>query len=154
MKSKVIMAGLMVLLALSLLACQSGSTGDSTEPEKPTKSSDSYAAATTVNFYTCNDFAGEPNITDEIEFTANKGVTVILCSNRTTGFQWNEEAQISDTSIVEQTGHSYVAPSASKVGATGTEKFVFTGVNPGPATVSLEYSRDGKAARRPNGHVP
>ncbi len=144
MKVKVIMAGLMVLLALSLLACSSGPTGDSTEPEKPaTKpSTTSYAAATTVEFYTCNDFADEPNITDEIEFTANKGVTVILCSNRTTGFQWNEEAQISDTSVVEQTGHSYAAPSASKVGAAGTEKFVFTGVNPGTATVSLEYSRD------------
>ncbi|MCK4274360.1 MAG: hypothetical protein KAW90_05660, partial [Dehalococcoidales bacterium] len=101
MKVKVIMAGLMVLLALSLLACSSGPTGDSTEPEKPaTKpSTTSYAAATTVEFYTCNDFADEPNITDEIEFTANKGVTVILCSNRTTGFQWNEEAQISDTSV-------------------------------------------------------
>ena len=144
MKLKVIMVGLMVIMALSLLACQSGSTGDSTEPEKPaTKpSTDSYAAATSVEFYTCNDFQQQQHITDEITFTVGKGVTVILCSNQTTGFQWNEEAEISDTSVVEQTGHSYTAPSGNKVGAAGTEKFVFTGVNPGTATIYLEYSRD------------
>lgn len=139
MKVKIFIICLTALLALSMLACSSKATDGTGEPAKKTTS---YAAATTVEFYTCNDFADEPNITDEIEFTANKGVTVILCSNRTTGFQWNEEAQISDTSVVEQTGHSYVAPSASKVGAAGTEKFVFAGVNPGTATVSLEYSRD------------
>ena len=142
MKYKLIMVGLTVLLALSLLACQSGSTRDSTEPEKPAKSSDSYAAATSVEFYTCNDFQKQQHITDEITFTVGKGVTVILCSNQTTGFQWNEEAEISDTSVVEQTGHSYTAPSGNKVGASGTEKFVFTGLKPGTATVYLEYSRD------------
>lgn len=140
MKSKVITAGLMILLSLSLLACQSGSTGDSTEPKKP--STGSYAAATTVEFYTCSDFENNPNVTDEIEFPANKGVTVILCSNPSTGFKWNEEAEISDTSIVEQTGHQYVAPAGDKPGAAGTEKFIFTGVSPGTATVYLEYSRD------------
>ena len=141
MKYKLIIAGLMVILALSLLACQSSSTGDSTEPEKPAKTSDSYAAATMVEYYTCNVFEATPHVTDEISFPANKGVTVILCSNQTTGFQWNEEAEISDTSIVKQTSHSYTAPSGTKVGASGTEKYVFTGVSPGTATVKLEYSR-------------
>ena len=67
---------------------------------------------------------------------------VILCSNQATGFTWNEEAQISETSALKQEKHEYVAPSASKVGAAGTEKFTFRGIKQGTATVSLEYSRD------------
>ncbi len=141
MKIKLIMGGLILLLALSLLACSSGTTSDSTQPAKKTTS---YAAATTVAYYTCNDFESNPNITDEISFTHNKGVTVILCSNRSTGFQWNEEPQISDTSVVVQTSHKYVAPIGKEVGVAGTEKFVFNGVNPGTATIYLEYSRPGE----------
>ena len=141
MKYKLVMVGLIVILALSMVACQSGSTGDSTEPEKKPSSSTSYAAATSVKYYTCSVLEKTPNITDELSFPANKGVTVILCSNQTTGFQWNEEADISDTSIVEQTEHSYTAPSGTKVGASGTEKYVFMGVSPGVATVKLEYSQ-------------
>ena len=57
-------------------------------------------------------------------------------------FIWNEEAQISDTGVLEQVKHEYIAPSASKPGAAGTEKYTFRGVKHGTATVSLEYSRD------------
>ncbi|MBN1177160.1 MAG: protease inhibitor I42 family protein [Dehalococcoidales bacterium] len=141
MKYRLIMLGLIVILALSMGACQSGTTGDSTEPEKPKSSTDSYAAATSVKYYTCRVLEETPNLEDDISFTANKGVTVILCSNQTTGFQWNEEADISDTSIVEQTSHTYTAPTSDKVGASGMEKFVFMGVSPGAATVKLEYSQ-------------
>jgi predicted secreted protein len=142
MKYKLIAVGLMVILLLSLLACQSGSTGGTNGSEQPAKkSTTSYAAATSVKYYTCTVFESTPNVTDEISFPANKGVTVILCSNQSTGFQWNEEADISDTSIVKQTGHTYSAPTGTKVGAAGQEKYVFTGVSPGTATVNLKYSR-------------
>ena len=141
MKYKLFMVGLMIILALSLLACQSGTTGNGTESDKPKKSTGSYAAATSVKFYTCTVLENTPHVTDEIEFPANKGVTVILCSNQTTGFEWNEEADISDTSIVEQTSHTYNAPTSDKVGASGQEKYVFHGISSGVATVKLEYSQ-------------
>ena len=138
MKSKVIMVGLLVVLALSLLACSSEATEKPATPTDPS----SYRAATSVEFYTCNDFMNQPHITDEFTLQAGKGVTVILCSNQTTGFKWNEEAQISDTSVLEQVKHEYMAPSGNKVGAAGTEKFTFRALKQGTATVSLEYSRD------------
>jgi len=138
MKVKIFIICLTALLALSMLACSSKATDGTGEPAKKTTS---YAAATTVEFYTCSDFEKNNNITEEITFTVNKGVTIMLCSNQTTGFQWDEEAQISDTSIVQQTGHEYSAPVGDKVGAAGTEKFILTGVNPGTTTVYLEYSR-------------
>jgi predicted secreted protein len=141
MKFKLIMVGLIVILALSMVACQSGSTGGTNGTPKPSSSTGSYAAATSVKYYTCSVLEKTPNLTDEISFPHNKGVTVILCSNQTTGFQWNEEADISDTSIVEQTDHTYTAPSGNKVGASGQEKYVFMGVSPGTATINLEYSQ-------------
>ncbi|HUT68139.1 MAG TPA: protease inhibitor I42 family protein [Dehalococcoidales bacterium] len=137
MKIKLIMVALAVLLALSLLACSSKST----EIPPGTPDPSTYAAATTVEFYTCNDFATEPNMTDDVVFTVGKGVSIILCSNQTTGFQWNEQAQISDPEVIEQTGHQYSAPSSSKPGAAGTETFNLKGLKKGTATVKLEYSR-------------
>jgi len=143
MKYRLIMLGLIAILAVSLLACSSETTGENGDSSQPTKRTTSYAAATSVEFYTCNEFEKNKHITDEITFTVGKGVTVILCSNRSTGFQWGEEAEISDTSVIEQTGHSYTAPAGDKVGAAGQEKFVFTGVGPGTATAYMEYSRPG-----------
>lgn len=137
MKSKLMILGLLLVLALSLLACQSGTT------EKPVaRDTGSYKAATSVEFYTCDDFTNQKHITDEIELPVGKGVTVILCSNPTTGFKWPEEAQISDPGVLEQTKHEYIAPTSDEVGAAGTEKFSFTALKPGTSTVSLEYSRD------------
>lgn len=137
MKSKIVILGLMLVLALSLLACEAGTT------EKPVqRDTGSYKAATTVEFYTCNDFEEQKHITDEIELPVGKGVTVILCSNPTTGFKWNEEAQISDPGVLELIKHEYVEPTSDKVGAAGVEKFSFTALKPGTTTVSLEYSRD------------
>ena len=148
MKLKLIMVGLLVVLVLSLLACQSGATeqpepvspGAAEKPVTPTPPS-SYRAATSVEFYTCNDFMNQKHITDEFTLQAGKGVTVILCSNPSTGFQWAEEAQISDTSIIEQVSHQVVAPTGDKPGAAGTEKFNFKGLKHGTATVYMEYSR-------------
>jgi len=138
MRLRIIMVVLLVVMGLALLACSSETTE---EPATPTDPS-SYAAATTVKFYTCHTFENEQHITDEFTLQAGKGVTVILCSNQTTGFKWNEEAQISDTGVLEQVKHEYIAPTGSKVGAAGTEKFTFKGLRQGATTVSFEYSRD------------
>lgn len=138
MKLKLIMVGLVFVMGLSLLACSSEAEEKPATPTDPS----SYAAATTVKFYTCNDFENQQHITDEFELQAGKGVTVMLCSNQTTGFKWMEEAQISDTGVLEQVKHEYMAPSGTKVGAAGTEKFTFRALKQGTATISLEYSRD------------
>jgi inhibitor of cysteine peptidase len=137
MKIKAIILVLAVLLSLSLLACTSKTTEQA--PGVPDPST--YAAATTVEYYTCNDFSNNPNLTDEITFTVGKGVSVILCSNQSTGFQWNEQAQISDPEVVEQVNHEYAAPVGNKPGAAGTETFSFRGLRKGTATVYLEYSQ-------------
>jgi inhibitor of cysteine peptidase len=65
-----------------------------------------------------------------------------LCSNPTTGFQWSETANISDTSVLEQVSHEYIAPKGSaKAGAAGQEVWTFRALSEGDSTVALEYSR-------------
>jgi inhibitor of cysteine peptidase len=147
MKLKAIILSLVVVTGMSLLACSSEAAEEPAPPkaeEKPVTPTDpsSYAAATTVKFYTCTTFEEQKHVTDEFELQAGKHVTVILCSNPTTGFKWMEEAQISDTSILEQIKHEYIEPSSDKVGAAGTEKFTFHALKQGTATIYLEYSRD------------
>lgn len=137
MKYRLILVGMVLLLALGLLACQSDG---STETSKTTSSLTGYAAATMIKYYTCTAFEKNPYITDEIEFPSNKGVTVRLCSNQSTGFQWSEP-EISESSVIEMTEHTYTPPIGDTVGAAGTEKFVFLGVSPGTTTVYLEYSQ-------------
>jgi predicted secreted protein len=137
MKYRLVLVGMILILVLGLLACQSG---NSTETSKTTSSLTGYAAATMIKYYTCTAFEKKPNVAEEITFPANKGVTVRLCSNQTTGFQWSEP-EISDTSVIDFTEHSYTPPVSDEVGAAGTEKFVFLGVNPGTTTVYLEYSQ-------------
>jgi predicted secreted protein len=135
---------------LSLLASESALT--MTEEEEAGKTAadagDSYVAATSMKYYTCSRLEKDNNIVDKVSFPVNKGVTVVLCSNPSTGYQWNEQADIEDSSVVEQTGHEYVAPAGDKVGAAGTEKFILNGVKTGKTTVYLEHIKYGESEPR------
>lgn len=89
----------------------------------------------------CDDFAQKPNATSEISVSKGETVTVILCSNGSTGFSWNETAQIENTGVLKQTGHEVIAPEKSMPGAAGQEKWTFEAVGKGTSTVHMEYSR-------------
>jgi predicted secreted protein len=89
----------------------------------------------------CDDFAQKPNATADISVSKGQTVTVTLCSNGTTGFIWNEEAQIDNTGILKQTNHEVIAPEKSMPGAAGQEKWTFEAVGTGATTAHMEYSR-------------
>jgi predicted secreted protein len=147
MKSKLIILGLIVVLMLSLLACESALTTNEEEEAGKTAADtgDSYVAATSMKYYTCTRLEKEININDKVSFPVNKGVTVVLCSNPSTGYRWGEQAEISNPSVITQAGHEYVAPVGDKVGAAGTEKFIFNGAMTGKTTVYLEYTKQGES---------
>ncbi|MDD5191484.1 MAG: protease inhibitor I42 family protein [Dehalococcoidales bacterium] len=91
---------------------------------------------------TGDDFSAQPNIIKTIEVVYPGSVVVTLDSNATTGFSWNEQPQISDTGIVTQYDHNYVAPTATGVvGAAGKEVWTFKPQKTGAVTISFEYSR-------------
>jgi len=94
----------------------------------------------------CDDFIklppGERVISKAVEVAIGDSFTVTLCSNRTTGFQWSESAQISDQTVLQQTAHEFVPPEAKGVeGAAGKEVWTFKALKKGKTDVSMKYSR-------------
>lgn len=127
MKSKLILTCAVVAISLSLCACSPATTPGSLE-------------------VSCDDFMKNQHVSKEVEVAAGDAFTITLCSNPSTGFQWSESAQISDLTILEETGHEFVAPEAegSKPPAPGTpgkEVWTFKALKKGTSTISLEYSR-------------
>jgi inhibitor of cysteine peptidase len=122
MKLKLITVFALLTLSLWLAACAPGTSATSVE-------------------VSCDDFGKQPHMSKQINVAAGNTFTVTLCSNATTGFEWSESAQISDTTIVQQTGHEFVSPETSLVGAPGNEVWTFKALKEGTSTITLEYSR-------------
>lgn len=89
-----------------------------------------------------DDFTNVHSITKEVEVAEGGTLTVTLGSNRSTGFQWSEQAGIADESILEQASHRYIAPKNMEIdGAPGEEEWTFKVLQSGMTTVSMEYSQ-------------
>jgi len=70
-------------------------------------------------------------------------IVVTLASNASTGYQW-ELAQL-DTSVLENTAHTYVPPAIPIPGAGGSERWEFVARAAGTTTLRLEYRRPWEA---------
>lgn len=68
-------------------------------------------------------------------------LTVTLESNITTGYSWNEEANIGDKAVLQQTDHKYQPPATPMPGAGGKEVWTFKALKAGGSTISMEYRR-------------
>ena len=89
----------------------------------------------------CDDFASQNQITKELSVKAGDSFTVTLCSNPTTGFQW-ESAVISDQSVLTETNHQFVGPEDENlVGAGGEDVWTFQALKKGTSSISIAYSR-------------
>ena len=126
MKSKIIMVGLMVILALALFACSSPvSTGVYVEVP-------------------IDDFMNQKHVSGQVEVAMGESFTVTLGSNKTTGFEWAEDSQISDTGVLKQVGHEFIGPESEPPpppGTPGQEVWTFEALEKGTTTVSMEYGR-------------
>jgi inhibitor of cysteine peptidase len=94
----------------------------------------------------CTDFYENHRISRTLTVGAGETFDVTLCSNQSTGFQWSQEAQINAPAVVEQEGHEYIAPSGDSPpppGAPGLEVWTFKALEPGTATIYLEYNKPG-----------
>jgi len=123
MKSKLILTCIVVAISLCMFACSPSAKQVSVD-------------------VSCDDFYKQAAISKEVEVAVDGSLTVTLCSNRTTGFEWVESAEISDQSVLQQTSHSFVPPEeAGIVGAAGQEIWTFQALKKGTSTISMEYSR-------------
>ena len=125
MKAKLILICITVTILLSLFAC-------------------SPAPKQVYLEVPCDDFYEYQQISKEVEVAVDGSLTVTLCSNPTTGFQWSESAQISDQTVLQQTGHQFVSPESEPPpppGTPGQEIWTFKALKEGESTISMEYSR-------------
>ncbi len=124
MKSKLILVCAMVAISLFLFACLPASKQASID-------------------FSCDDFMKDQHISGETEVSVDGSLTVTLCSNPTTGFQW-ESAQITDQTVLEQVDHKFVSPESEPPpppGTPGQEVWTFKALKEGESTISIAYSR-------------
>jgi inhibitor of cysteine peptidase len=125
MKSKLILVCAVVAISLCLFACLPTSKQVSVD-------------------VSCDDFMKQQHISQEAEVAVDGSLTVTLCSNPTTGFQWVESAQISDQTVLQQTDHRFVSPVSEPPpppGTPGQQVWTFKALKKGTSTISMEYSR-------------
>lgn len=92
----------------------------------------------------CDEFQNNKHISDSIEVNAGDTLVVVLCSNPSTGFQWSEDAQISDATVLKQEVHEFTSPESNPPpppGTPGLESWRFQTLKQGTSTIYLEYSR-------------
>ena len=92
----------------------------------------------------CDEFNDNHDINQMLEVQSGEIFEVNLCSNPTTGFQWLEEAQISDSVVLKQEDHKFIGPESEPPpppGTPGQEVWTFKALKKGSSTIYLEYSR-------------
>ena len=130
-KSKLILVCAMTAISLCLFAC-------STVPKQVSVD------------VSCDDFMKQAAISKETEVAVDGSLTVTLCSNPSTGFQW-ESIKITDQTVLEQVDHKFVSPESEPPpppGTPGQEVWTFKALKEGKSTVSVEYSRPWESSEK------
>jgi len=89
----------------------------------------------------CDEFTENPHsIRNEFQVEIGDKITVKLCSNPTTGFQWDYETTIEN--VLKEEDHDFEEPKdKGLVGAAGIEVWTFEAVEKGTTEVRMEYSQ-------------
>lgn len=123
MRSKIILLSTLIAISLCLFAC-AGTLEQMSSLD--------------ISF---DDFQVTHHITKEVETSVGDTFKISLFSNRTTGFQWPDLAEIADQTILKQIDHVYKPPETDVPGAPGKEEFTFEAIREGKTSISMEYSQ-------------
>jgi len=132
---------LLVLISVSLTAflisgCKSQESSDGGLP--PLDSGRS-AIGVEVSY---DEFMNQQHVAKEVQITYPGSLLVTLGSNPTTGFQWPENAKISEGTVLEQVEHSFIpSAAAGVVGAAGKDVWTFRSLKKGTSAIYFEYGR-------------
>lgn len=127
MKKKIILTITMIGLLLTSIACAAANAEEKVNEMNVT--------------VTIDELMNNNHILKQVEIAADGILTITLGSNPTTGFNWDEQAQISNEDILNQTNHEYYAPATDVPGTAGNEEWTFKALKTGETTVNMEYSR-------------
>ena len=88
----------------------------------------------------CNQFTENPkNNFNDFKVEIGDKITVKLCSNATTGFQW--EYIMTTENVLKEEDHDFEEPEGDMVGAAGVEVWTFEAVEKGTTEIQMEYSQ-------------
>ena len=87
----------------------------------------------------CDELADWNHLRGDFEVAVGDKIRVELCSNPTTGFQWDYEMTIEN--VLEEEDHDFEESEADVAGAAGIETWTFEAVETGTTEVQLEYSQ-------------
>jgi inhibitor of cysteine peptidase len=89
-----------------------------------------------------DEFSNTVPVVKETEVAEGGTLTVTLGSNPTTGYSWEETAQVADPVILEITSIKMLTPEGKGiVGAAGSQSFTFRALEKGNTKIKLDYSR-------------
>ncbi len=92
---------------------------------------------------TCDQFQRTPTIQQSAEVAAGQDITVVLCSNASTGYSWGD-AVVGDAAVATVASQTYSEPAAQSlpiVGQAGGEVVKLHAVSPGKTTLTLSYGQ-------------
>jgi predicted secreted protein len=88
---------------------------------------------------TCDQFNKNNHTMNEFKVEIGDKIRVKLCSNPTTGFQW--EYETSGENVLQEEDHDFEEPGSDVAGAPGIEVWTFEAVAKGTIEVRMAYSQ-------------
>jgi predicted secreted protein len=89
--------------------------------------------------FSCDEFTDNHHRSGEFDVEVGDKIRLELCSNATTGFQWDYE--ITTENIVKEEDHDFESPEEDVPGAAGVELWTFEAVGKGTTEIQMEYSQ-------------
>jgi predicted secreted protein len=92
---------------------------------------------------TCDQFASTPSIAQTRTIDLGADLTVVLCSNASTGYSWGEPT-IADAAILNLANRAFQEPNTASlpiVGAAGADVLTLHGAAKGTTTLAIAYGQ-------------
>jgi predicted secreted protein len=93
----------------------------------------------------CDAFANSPNQVHRIEVREGAEITISLCSNPTTGYNWKEDAELSNPEVIVQDHQEFTAQGSvddpPPPGSPGIHTWTFSTLKAGESIITLGYSQ-------------
>ena len=87
----------------------------------------------------CDEFGENNHRSGEFEVEVGDKIRMKLCSDPTTGFQWDYEMTVEN--VLKEEDHDFEEPEGDIPGAAGKEIWTFEAVETGTTEVQMEYSQ-------------
>ena len=88
----------------------------------------------------CGEFADNPNgLHDNFNIDVGDKIRVKLCSNISTGFQWDYD--MTEDNVLKAEDYDFEEPSPGLTGVPGKEAWTFEAVGKGTTAINMKYSQ-------------